>query len=419
MNRVIARPTTLRPSDAIGEAVTSIIAAPLGATAISVGALLAVAWFIAVLGLVSTASGEVVSAFAQRLPTAVAISVRPSSLPDPPFPYPADVATRIDALPGVLAAGVWWRIDLAHPLTVSASPPITGQPGGRAVRTGAPVIAATPGFLLAASVRVGQGRGFGNWDQAHAAQVCLVGSALARPLGVTTIAGQPTIYLDDMACTVTGIVTSARGRPALTRSVILPSQTALVLFGPPGGRAGARPALLVRTRPGAAGSVARLAPYAISQARPQAFAVSVRAGPALLRHQVFGALHRLFVILAWVGLAVGILGIAGLTLFSSARRMPEYALRRALGARRRHIAAHVLCESALLGLIGGLAGASLGIAVVVLVALALGWTPVVVPATLWPATVAGAGIGTLAGVMPALRAAYARPAHGLAKFPPL
>jgi putative ABC transport system permease protein len=418
---VIASPTTLRPSDAIGEAMTSIIARPLGAAAASLGALLAVAWFVAVLGLVSTASGQVASVFAQRLPTTVAISAPPSALPDPPFPYPPDVAARIDALPGVLATGVWWRIDLAHPLTVSAGPRVTGQPSGRdgAARTGEPVIAATPGFLLAARIRFDQGRGFSSWDQAHAAQVCLVGSALARSLRITTIVGQPTVYLDDMGCTVTGIVTAAPGQPALAQSVVLPSRTALVLFGPPGGRTGARPALLVRTRPGAADSVARLAPYAISPARPLAFAVSVRSGPALLQRQVFGALHRLFVILAWVGLAVGILGIAGLTLFSSAQRMPEYALRRALGARRRHIAAHVLCESVLLGLLGGLAGASLGIAVVVLVALAMGWTPVVVPATLWPATVAGAGIGTLAGVFPALRAAYARPAQGLAKFPPL
>jgi putative ABC transport system permease protein len=419
MRRVlIAKPTILRPADAFGDAVTSIVARPLGATATSIGALLAVAWFVAVLGLVSTASGQVVSVLAQRLPTAVRVTAPPSLLPDPPFPYPSDVTQRVDALPGVVATGVWWPVDPARPPVVSASPQVTGQPTGP-VRAGAPVIAATPGFLLAASVQISQGRAFDSWDQAHAAQVCLIGSALARSLRLTTIVSGQTIYVDDMACSVSGIVTAAAGQPALTRSVILPAKTALVLFGPPDERAGARPALLIRTRPGAAGSVARLAPYAVSQARPQRFSVSTGTGPRLLQHQVSAALRGLFVILAWFGLAIGILGIAGLTLFCVLQRMPEYALRRALGARRRHIAAHVLCESVMLGLLGGLAGASLGIAVVVLVARAMAWTPVVAPQTLWPAPLVGAVAGMLAGIMPAMRAAWAKPSQGLAKFPPL
>jgi putative ABC transport system permease protein len=415
---LIARPTILRPADAFGEAVTSIVARPLGAIATSIGALLAVAWFVAVLGLVSTASGQVVSVFAQRLPTTVRVTAPPSLLPDPPSPYPSDVTQRVDALPGVVATGVWWQVDAARPPIVSAGPQVRGQPSGP-MRAGARVIAATPGFLPAAGVQVSQGRAFDDWDQAHAAQVCLIGSALARSLGLTTILSGQIIYVDDMACAVTGIVTAAAGQPALTRSVILPAKTALVLFGPPDGRAGARPAVLIKTRPGAAGTVARLAPYAISEAMPHRFSVSTPAGPRQLQHQVSAALRGLFVILAWFGLAIGILGIAGLTLFSAAQRTPEYALRRALGARRRHIAAHVLWESVMLGLLGGLAGASLGIAVVVLVARTMDWTPVVAPQTLWPAPLVGAVAGMLAGIMPAMRAAWASPSHGLAKFPPL
>jgi putative ABC transport system permease protein len=192
-----------------------------------------------------------------------------------------------------------------------------------------------------------------------------------------------------------------------------------VLFGSPDQRAGARPAVLVRTAPGAAGQVAREAPYAISEARPHRFTVRMQAGPARLQRQVTSTLNRLFAAVGWVGLAIGILGIAGLTFFCVAQRLPEYALRRALGARRRHIAAHVLSESVILGLLGGLAGASLGIAVIVLVARASGWTPVVAPQTLWPAPLVGAAAGMIAGMGPAVRAACIRPSKGLSKFPPL
>ena len=413
MTGVIARRTTLRPTDAVGEAVTSIVARPLAATATAFGTLLAVGWFVAVLGLVSTATGQVASAFAARLPTAIAITAPVSRLPVPPFPFPSDAERRVDALAGVLASGFWWQVRLPNPVSVSTTP----QPAtGRASR---PVIAASPGFLTAAGLRVSQGRSFDAWDQSHAAQVCLIGPTLARTLGIDSLAGQPMVYLNNMSCAVTGIISASAGRPALLRSLILPSKTAVVLFGPPDQQAGARPQVLIRTRPGAAPSVARLAPYAISQARPHRFAVHLRSGPARLRHRVASTLRGLFVAVGWVGLAIGIAGVAGLTLFCGAQRLPEYALRRAMGARRRHIAAHALSESVLLGLLGGLAGAGLGIAVVVLVAKASHWTPVVAPLALWPAPLVGVAAGLIAGIGPAMRAAWLSPARALGKFPPL
>lgn len=425
MKQVIARRTTLRPSDAVGEAFTSIVARPLAATAISVTALLAVAWFVAVLGLVSTANGQVSAAFARRLPTAIWVTAPVSRLPTAALPFPPNVEQRLDALTGVVSSGVYWRIRLGRPVDIAPQPPdrAAARPGAVPPAPsrghGNLVLAVTPGFLAAAGVTTSEGRPFGHWDQAHAAPLCLVGSVLARALGISGIAGQPAVYINGMPCVITGIVSHASAQPSLLRSVMLPASTATALFGPPDQAAGARPTVLIRTRPGAAPVVARQAPYAISPAKPQRLTVRMHRGPELLRHQVTSALDGLFVAVAWVGLAVGVLGIAGLTLFCVLQRTPEYALRRALGARRRHIAAHVLSESVILGLLGGLAGASLGIAVVVLVARASHWTPVVAPLALWPAPLVGAAAGMLAGLVPATRAAWVRPSAGLGKFPPL
>lgn len=129
MTRVIARRTVLRPGDAVGEAFTSIVARPLPATATSVAALLAVAWFVAILGLVSTVTGQVTSAFVRQLPTTIRITAPRSLAPQAPVPYPADVEHRIDAISGVVGSGVYWQVRLGQPMTVSARPQANQESG--------------------------------------------------------------------------------------------------------------------------------------------------------------------------------------------------------------------------------------------------------------------------------------------------
>jgi putative ABC transport system permease protein len=55
----------------------------------------------------------------------------------------------------------------------------------------------------------------------------------------------------------------------------------------------------------------------------------------------------------------------------------------------------------------------------VLIAKAMGWTPVVAPQALWPAPFIGAAAGMIAGTAPAIQAAWIRPSAGLHRFPPL
>lgn len=402
-------PTRLRQADAIGEAVSAIAARPVRAAATSLGILLAVAWFVAALGLVSTANGQVSAAFAQRLATQLRV-VEIGNGPVPAaYPFPADVGRRLGALNGVVAAGVYWPVRLAGPVMTAARRAPGGQPsaGVRAARPA--VIAATPGFLSAAGVLVRQGRRYGAWAQAHAAQVCLLGSAAARALGITGLRGGPAVVIGNETCAVIGIVWRAVRQPALLRSVLMPTTTATALFGPTSGRSEQGPAVLIQVRPGAALVVARQARYAISPARPGRFRVIVPRRPQGLRDQVTRTLDGLFVVAGLVSLAAGVLSLANVSWMSVQERSAEFALRRAVGARRRHVALHVVWETAILGLTGGLAGASLGVAIVVLVARARHWEPVVAPLTALPAPLAGAAAGVLAGLLPAIRAARIRP----------
>jgi len=88
-------------------------------------------------------------------------------------------------------------------------------------------------------------------------------------------------------------------------------------------------------------------------------------------------------------------------------------VRRAIGARRSHIAAQFLTEATVLAAIGGVAGVGLGAAVTTIYARSQGWL-VDVPLS---ALAAGAGtalaVGLVAGVSPAVRAARLDPAEAL------
>jgi len=94
-------------------------------------------------------------------------------------------------------------------------------------------------------------------------------------------------------------------------------------------------------------------------------------------------------------------------------RVGEIGLRRAVGAARRHVAAQFLLESTVLGIVGGIMGASLGILVIVGVSADQEWTPVLDPGLAFAAPLLGAVVGLLAGAYPAWKAASIEPVDAL------
>ena len=110
---------------------------------------------------------------------------------------------------------------------------------------------------------------------------------------------------------------------------------------------------------------------------------------------------------------MGTIGIANITLVSVIVRTSEVGLRRSIGASRGHIAAQSLFESASVGVIGGILGASLGILAVVAVSAYHLWTPVLDPIVPVLAPLVGGLIGLMAGTYPALHAAQMGPLEAL------
>src|SRR5262249_23176330 len=161
------------------------------------------------------------------------------------------------ALHGVDAAGVFWQVPLSKPLVVSGAPePALGPGTGSGAVREVPVIAASPGLLTAAGAAVRAGPSFNAWAQAHRAHGWPGGAGPARAIGIGSLPRQGVIHIDDGPGAGTGVLSGGSGRQSLVRSVVLPSATALELWGPPDERAGAVPSVLIQTRPGAAAVVA-------------------------------------------------------------------------------------------------------------------------------------------------------------------
>jgi putative ABC transport system permease protein len=171
--------------------------------------------------------------------------------------------------------------------------------------------------------------------------------------------------------------------------------------------------MVIATRIGAAQAVARQIAAAELPTDPSRLVVTSPPNPQNLQSQVSADLAGLFLVLALISLLIGAVGIANTTLVAVLERTEEIGLRRAVGARPRHIAAQFLAESTTLGTLGGLIGTCIGVGIVGIFAAAKNWTAILNPAYTLPAPLIGSLVGLLAGAYPALRAAHTSPLTAL------
>jgi macrolide transport system ATP-binding/permease protein len=94
-------------------------------------------------------------------------------------------------------------------------------------------------------------------------------------------------------------------------------------------------------------------------------------------------------------------------------RTREIGIRMAIGARRLHILLQFLVEALLLSIIGGLAGALLGIAVSKILALVAQWPTLISPYSVIGGFVFAAAVGVFFGWYPARKASMLDPIDAL------
>ncbi|HEY3955788.1 MAG TPA: ABC transporter permease [Streptosporangiaceae bacterium] len=410
-------PPRLSPRDTAAEAIAGIVQRPGRSGLTMLGTVLGVGAFVAVLGLTATGAGQISHAFTVLEDTTVTVAdngpandvAAPGT--NPAIGFPADADATAKHINGVAAAGVWWPVALPEGTSFSASLALSG-----ATSQTVNLLAASPGAMKAMDLAMAAGSPLTTYENDTAQHVAMLDSGTAATLGISParLASHPAVFVNGIAYTVVGVYRSAQ-RVASGSAMLIPQNTALADYGnpPPGIGTQEEAQMIIATRTGAAQAVARQIAAAELPADPHRLVVTAPPSPTSLQGEVNGDLAGLFLILALISLLIGAVGIANTTLVAVLERTGEIGVRRAVGARPRHIAAQFLAESTALGTLGGLIGTCAGVGIVVIFAAAKDWTAVLNPYYTLPAPLIGSVVGLLAGAYPALRAARTSPLEAL------
>jgi ABC-type antimicrobial peptide transport system permease subunit len=404
--------STFAFGDLINEMTLALTSRPARTLLTALGTILGVAALVATLGLAKTAGNQIVSRVGELEATEVVVSAQSR---DSFFfggggdsrtlrVIPWDAESRLTRLNGVVAAGTSTEVDVGDRLARSV--PVI-DPLGR-TEFQIPVIGASPGLFPATRASLLTGRTFDAGHSDRADPVAVLGPAAAQRLNVVRVDNTPTIFVGDEPLAVIGILADTARRPEMLSAIIIPDTVARDRFGVAGIEE-----VQIEVEPGAADLIATQAPVALAPNSPDQLNVTAPPSPERLRRGVESDLNSLFLILGGVSLVVGAIGIANVTLVSVLERTGEIGLRRALGARRSHIAWQFLTESVALGAFAGLLGASLGVISVVVVSATRQWSPILDAWLPLAAPVLGAFIGLAAGTYPAWKAANTEPIAAL------
>jgi macrolide transport system ATP-binding/permease protein len=387
--------------DLTSEALAGIFARPVRMAFTVLGVLVGLTALVATLGLSRTAGNRIISQFDQVAATEVFVTPRPgiTGIVDAKA-IPWDAPSRLKRLNGVTSVGTMSEVDIGDRLIRSA--PILDPENQTEFKL--TVHAASPDLYRAVRSKMKLGRTPDHGHSNRVDRVAVLGIDAARRLGISTVEQLPAIYIGDYLYLVIGILEDVARKPELLGSIIIPEGTARNDFGLAGPGT-----VVIETKIGAVPLIADQARRALRPDDPPALKVEVPQEPRRLRDEVQSDVNVMFLLLSGLSLIVGAIGIANITLVSVMERTGEIGLRRAIGATRGHIASQFLFESAAIGVVGGILGASLGVMIVVAVSAYHVWTPVLDPYAPLFAPLIGGLIGLASGAYPAIRAAKLEP----------
>lgn len=389
---------TLR--DLFNEALAGMFARPTRTALTVLGIVIGLTALVATVGLSRTANNRIISTFDELAATEVVVTPKPNPTGADAKAIPWDAPARLLRLNGVVAAGNLSEVDVGRSL-VSSSP--VKDPQGQTAFSLA-VKAASPGLFRALRAELRSGRLPDEGHSLRSDRVAVLGPNAAERLGVHDLDRLPAIAIRDHLYLIVGILKDVARQPDLLGAVIIPEGIARRDFGLEGPGS-----VIVETRIGAAALIAGQVPLALRPDDSAALRVEFPPEPKRVRDAVQSDLNLMFLLLGGLSLIVGAIGIGNITLVSVMERRGEIGLRRAIGATRSHIAIQFLLESATMGIIGGIIGASLGVLIVVAVSAVLVWTPVIDPSAPFLTPLIGGTIGLISGTYPALRAARLEP----------
>ncbi|MBM4078556.1 MAG: FtsX-like permease family protein [Planctomycetes bacterium] len=300
-------------------------------------------------------------------------------------------------------------------------------------RTEGAVVGTVPWYPQIANFRPAQGRFLTYTDMHESAITCVLGQAIARDLFTYEDPIGQKVKVGRDYFTVVGVMES-RSLPEkegdrkevgdLNQSIFIPLTTARTRFGE----------YLVRRTTGTfqAESV-QLHEIIVQVADMAEVFDTAKAVTAILEkshkkkdYEVIVPLEllrqaertkRIFSIvlgsIAAISLLVGGIGIMNIMLATVTERTREIGIRRALGAKRKHVIAQFLVETVVLTVCGGLTGIGLGVVIPLMVTWLANMRTVITPLSLVLSFGISVGVGILFGLYPAWRAAQMDPIEAL------
>ncbi|MFN8444070.1 MAG: ATP-binding cassette domain-containing protein [Caldilineaceae bacterium] len=386
--------------DLFNEALAGMFARP-GRMALTIlGIVIGLTALVATLGLSRTASNRIVSQFDELAATGIVVTAKPGPTGVDPKVIPWDAPERLLRLNGVVAAGTLSDVSIGNALVSSS--PVKDPQGQTAFKLA--VKAASPGLYAAVRADLSKGRFPDAGHSERMERVAVLGPSAALRLGIVNLDQLPAISIGDYLYLVVGVLNGVGRQPDLLGAVIIPEGAARHDFGLAGPGA-----VVIETKIGATSLIVKQTALALRPDNPKLLKLEFPPEPQRVRDAVQNDLNSLFLLLGGLSLIVGAIGIGNITLVSVIERTGEIGLRRAIGATRSHIAAQFLLESASMGVIGGVLGASLGVLIVVGISAYQVWTPVLDPLAPFLAPLVGGTIGLVSGAYPAIRAAQLEP----------
>ncbi len=387
--------------DIAAEATLALLGRSGRAAATALAVVIGIAAFVTASGLTATARASVNARFERFAAAEVTLADSTPNASTPAFGPGATATVR--RLPGVLGDGELWS------LPVRAAPATMLFGGVDFASFGVNVVAASPGLLSADRATYKFGADFTKLDARVHGNVVVLGATAAASLGLRSPDGQEAIVVDGVPFVVVGVFKGVQSDPTLLTDAIVPDTTARRLWGPP--RGGSQ--IDIAVDPAAAAQVEHEVPLVLHPEDPTRLQGITVVQPPVVQASVTGDLSSLLTIVTLAMLAISIAGIAVTMYASISERAFEVGLRRALGASRRQIAAQFIVESLLVGAGGAVVGLALGVCAVVVISKAHSWLPVLDAGAVVLAPLLGAGVGALAGVLPAFRASRLDPAEAL------
>jgi len=323
---------------------------------------------------------------------------------------------RLTQLPQVAAVGAI-RVETA----IVAAPGLEGQGFLRVTGLSSGITQDFPGYFSGFSLA--EGREFEEGDQFSV----ILGPKVAEDLGVSV---GDRITIEGQEFEVIGILEGSENRGALrglagdpNYGIYLPLKAVDVLFGEPGKISLA----LVKAAEGAdVEQTAQLVRQAMTMAGTPVTTTTVQQLAEMATRMLSGLQSTLAAIAA-ISLLVGAIGIMNTMYTAVLERVREIGIMKAVGAKGKHILGLFLLESGLVGLIGGSLGVIVGAALAsvagrfIASSVTMGkavtgeflFSPVFSAGLIVGALALSFGLGALAGVWPAQRAARLNPVEAL------